>query len=88
MRDAQLMEWVHLYLWQLTLILFVVGLFFAWLSWVRGKPQKAAPVAPPPGSPPPDALLSASLLPAPTALPPDSLPSASSPQQVKKGKKR
>jgi exosortase H (IPTLxxWG-CTERM-specific) len=35
MRDPQLMEWVHLYLWQLTLILFVVGLFLIWLSWIR-----------------------------------------------------
>jgi archaeosortase B (VPXXXP-CTERM-specific) len=35
MRDPQLMEWVHLYLWQLTLILFVVSLFLIWLSWIR-----------------------------------------------------
>lgn len=38
MRSRELMDWVHLYLWQLTLILFVVGLFLAWLSWSR-KPQ-------------------------------------------------
>jgi hypothetical protein len=52
MRDAQLMEWVHLYLWQLTLILFVVGLFFAWLSWIRGKPRKAEPLPLAPSRPP------------------------------------
>ncbi len=81
MRDAQLMEWVHLYLWQLTLILFVVGLFFAWLSWVRGKPLKAAALPQPPDSPPPDSPPADSLPPAPP--PPDSPP-----QRAKKGKKR
>jgi exosortase H (IPTLxxWG-CTERM-specific) len=37
MRNAELMEWVHLYLWQLTLILFVVGMFLAWLAWARPR---------------------------------------------------
>jgi exosortase H (IPTLxxWG-CTERM-specific) len=56
MRDPQLMEWVHLYLWQLTLIIFVVGLFFAWLSWVRGRPTTALSVTPAPdASPGPEA---------------------------------
>jgi hypothetical protein len=47
---------VHLYLWQLTLIIFVVGLFFAWLSWVRGRPAKAPLATPAPdASPGPEA---------------------------------
>ncbi len=49
MRSREWMDWVHLYLWQLTLILFVVGLFLAWLSWVRKpkfspKSQEAPPL--------------------------------------------
>lgn len=43
MRNREWMDWVHLYLWQLTLILFVIGLFLAWLSWAKKpiwSPQK------------------------------------------------
>ncbi len=40
--NQELMEWIHLYLWQLTLIAFVVGLFFAWLAWIQ--PKKAVPL--------------------------------------------
>ncbi|MCR4428171.1 MAG: exosortase H [Caldiserica bacterium] len=40
MRSREWMDWVHLYLWQLTLILFVVGLFLLWLSWARKPPGK------------------------------------------------
>jgi len=40
--NQELMEWIHLYLWQLTLIAFVVGLFFAWLAWIQ--PKKAIPL--------------------------------------------
>jgi exosortase H (IPTLxxWG-CTERM-specific) len=42
--NQELMEWIHLYLWQLTLIAFVVGLFFAWLAWIQ--PRKATPLLP------------------------------------------
>lgn len=40
--NQELMEWIHLYLWQLTLIAFVVGLFFAWLAWIQ--PKKIIPL--------------------------------------------
>ena len=40
--NQEVMEWIHLYLWQLTLIAFVVGLFFAWLAWIQ--PKKAIPL--------------------------------------------
>ena len=40
--NQEVMEWIHLYLWQLTPIALVVGLFFAWLAWIQ--PKKAIPL--------------------------------------------
>lgn len=39
-RFTEIMEWVHLYLWQLTIILFVLALFLLWLAWISSNGKK------------------------------------------------